>query len=362
MINSDKEIRKRLEPFFDGDDKYYVYALIDENQKVFYIGKGTGSRVLSHEEEWKNEKKEIDEEKDANERERLQNELKKKIKKIEEIEANGGNIDRVMVKYGLTEHEAFMAESALINLLKYLGNDLTNIVNGHASEQEKRSRADEKTKARSISDFLEECARETISVSDIDEKMMKEAIFISINELAPHCNKDRELFWDAVRGEWPMNKRKANNIKYIFAMSQSIICAVFEVKSGSVKEILSDDNSKMPKRPESDIILREKEYELAQRIAELYKSNNGEKKDIIKIILDDKKCIDLSKEAFNKDEDEAKKRLNNWTKRKYFTERIKKDEDALNDRYAGKILKDNNGDFAFASQKSFKYGEDIIKK
>ena len=96
---------------------FYVYALVDpRNDKVFYIGKGTGNRVFSHEiESGKSRESE-----------------KKKLQKIREIEECGLSVKRLIVNWGLTETEAFIAEATLINLLNRIPDiQLTNEVSGH---------------------------------------------------------------------------------------------------------------------------------------------------------------------------------------------------------------------------------------
>ena len=96
---------------------FYVYALIDpRNEKVFYIGKGTGNRVFSHEiESGKSRESE-----------------KKKIQQIREIENSGYSVKRLIVNWGLSENEAFVAEATLINLLNRMPDiQLTNEVSGH---------------------------------------------------------------------------------------------------------------------------------------------------------------------------------------------------------------------------------------
>jgi hypothetical protein len=66
---------------------FYVYALIDpRNEKVFYVGKGIGNRVFSHEiESGKSRESE-----------------KKKLQNIREIEENGLSVKRLIVNWGLT--------------------------------------------------------------------------------------------------------------------------------------------------------------------------------------------------------------------------------------------------------------------
>ena len=141
-------------------DKYYVYALCDPSTHLpFYIGKGEGGRVWQHEDGLTADLLESIEAEKANlssdQEEKVRQEVAAKHKRIAELKKQYSEIETVIIKWGLTENEAFMAESALINLCSYLdnGRSLTNVVNGHASKKEKESRI-ATTKAMSDSTFL----------------------------------------------------------------------------------------------------------------------------------------------------------------------------------------------------------------
>ena len=57
---------------------------------------------------------------------------KKKLQKIRDIEENGYSVKRLIVNWGLSEDEAFIAEATLINLLNRMPEiQLTNEVSGH---------------------------------------------------------------------------------------------------------------------------------------------------------------------------------------------------------------------------------------
>lgn len=132
--NAEKRISYTLNR--DSSHKYYVYMLIDENKVPFYIGKGQGGRVFQHENDADFFLDIIRNERDDSTA--IYDNLSDKIKIILE---NSGMIEKVIVKWGLTEDEAFMCESALMNMYDYINPGiLTNIVNGHASDLEKCSR------------------------------------------------------------------------------------------------------------------------------------------------------------------------------------------------------------------------------
>lgn len=127
------------------ESRFYVYALCEKNENEeiipFYIGKGEGDRVWAHED---GEEKEREKIKDVDSDEDKDNEISEKYKKIKKLKSQGIEVEKIIIKWGMTEDEAFMAESALINLLKIdnlkvsKNQGLTNIQNGHISKGEKK--------------------------------------------------------------------------------------------------------------------------------------------------------------------------------------------------------------------------------
>jgi len=219
---------KRIADFFESNDpnNYYIYALCD-NGEPFYIGKGIGTRCLDHEMNLEDLKKEYLGEVEES---LLKKELSDKLKRIEEAK-NKGTFDIAIIKYGLTEHEAFMAESTAINIMKLCQKDLTNIINGHTSKKE-RENTEPSTKARLIEIFLQNCCPEEIYLSSIKNKVPQSegnVVFISFNKLYPECENETDI-WDAVRGCWGLQAGRAKAIKYIFAMHNNVVKGVFKVK------------------------------------------------------------------------------------------------------------------------------------
>ena len=109
------EAGDRLGPF-------YVYTLIDpRNDKIFYVGKGTGSRLLSH-------GKEADLASDS----RSQS---AKISRIREIRASGTEPRIDVIRHGLSEQQALLVEATLIDCIE----ELVNIVAGHGKDKGRSS-------------------------------------------------------------------------------------------------------------------------------------------------------------------------------------------------------------------------------
>lgn len=107
----------------------YVYKLIDPRDgKVFYIGKGRGNRVFDHVYDAKKYMKEIEEE--NRDEESQIDEVSEKINTIMEINNAGLEVLYVIHRHGLSDEEAFLVESALID--DY--NGLTNVQSGRNSK------------------------------------------------------------------------------------------------------------------------------------------------------------------------------------------------------------------------------------
>ena len=87
---------------------YYVYRLIDpRNGRTFYVGKGKGNRVFEHI-------------KCALKENAAKENLKYKI--IKEIKAAGLDVLHIIHRHGLTEKEAFLVESAVMDCYEGLSN------------------------------------------------------------------------------------------------------------------------------------------------------------------------------------------------------------------------------------------------
>lgn len=231
------------------EQRYYVYGLFEKGKPYpFYIGKGQNARVFQHEAEYQEIYDSIKDEPDFESRWAKLSEKLKKIEKAKEIE-------KVIIKWGLTNEEAYMCESALINLYQYMVyqykaeseagkklqlEELTNALNGHASELEKANKAG-KTKARTVKDFVVECALDKLDISTGERgKSPIDAlvIFIRINKLYQSGMSDEELR-EITRGCWNISDLIYNYIKhsastapvYIAGIYQQVVKCVYKVEN-----------------------------------------------------------------------------------------------------------------------------------
>ena len=186
--------------------KYYVYGFrYPGTKKYFYIGKGKGNRVFSH----------------------LHQKIKKGIKdpKFETINSlkNQGGPEIDIIRHNLTENEALLLESSLIDVFGV--NQITNKVKGIDSNQfgimsPKNVEANYKGKEFKLNIFAV-CFK-------INKKWRK--------------NISKDELYESIRGTWYLNIKRAQKAKYAIGTCYGIIRGIYEIKNWEV------DNSYTPKR------------------------------------------------------------------------------------------------------------------
>lgn len=200
----------------EGLQKYYVYALVDpRNRKIFYIGKGQGSRVYNHTTE------------------ALDNENKAtaKLDLIREIRKSGQDVIQYVIRTYLTEKEAFFLESALIDVLNFkdfnLNVGLLNIVSGHHDTETSLIINQFKTPILTTAEL--NAFYSTEPIKSFKHKVMA----ININKTYRSQN-NKELFnihpniYEAVRKSWKINLQKAEQADFVLAEYKGIVRAIFK--------------------------------------------------------------------------------------------------------------------------------------
>lgn len=251
-----------------GPDRYYVYMLCGKDGFPFYVGKGQCGRVFEHMKNAFDVKFYIDGDESLSDSERAarMSALKPKIARL--IEEGSSYVPKIL-KWGLTEDEAFMAESTAINLASDMLASaglppLTNIANGHASAREKASPAGVKTCARRMESFLSECAP---PVKTIESLAGRKIAFIALGHsfysrcLSPNGTPDRFKVGECARGLWRVGLRngKAAAVEYIVALHKMRVLGVFRV-SRPATSLRSEREAGLPDFPTFPEDVRKMDY------------------------------------------------------------------------------------------------------
>lgn len=184
--------------------KYYVYMLVDPtDNKPFYIGKGIDNRVFNH--------------LDCALTDLDVSSAKYEI--IREINKRG-KVGHVIVRHGLTEHEAFQIESSLIDAFIFSGILLANKVLGHYSIDKGLMTSDEiilMINAEPL-DFIED-----------------DCIIININKKYKR-GKGEETIYSATKETWTISKNRLDKVRYVLSEYRGLIVEVYKVDGWYEKE------------------------------------------------------------------------------------------------------------------------------
>lgn len=187
---------------------FYVYCLVDpRDNKIFYIGKGTGDRVFQHAEDSLNE-----------------NLSTLKLDTIRDIISSGRDVKYFIIRHGLDEETAFLVESTLIDLLTYEPFNtefvLTNIVGGHHQWDKG---------IKTVDELFEIYDSKPIEVAESDS-----ILFININK-SYGSNAEEEYnrpsLYEATRKYWKLNPERANKANLIMAVYRGVVRGVFKPTS-----------------------------------------------------------------------------------------------------------------------------------
>jgi len=198
--------------------KSYVYVLIDpRDNKIFYVGKGTCNRVFQHA-------------KDALETYNDND----KLETIRNIISNGKEVKHYIIRHGLEDKEAFIAESILIDFLTFKDFSevakITNLVAGHHSFDKGIKTVEELEQIYNCEELEKKDIRHNLLVININktynQKKVKEDIY------------SRSNIYEATRGWWVLDKTRAEKCDYVLSEYRGIVRAIFKPdKWGQNKEM-----------------------------------------------------------------------------------------------------------------------------
>jgi uncharacterized protein len=171
---------------------YYVYRLIDpRNGETFYVGKGRGDRIFQHA---KNALTPDDDEDAAD----------LKLQRIKEIRSTGLDVVHVVHRHNMDESTAFQIEAAIIDAFP----GLTNRVGGHGSDD---------YGVQHVEEIIAQYAAEPFVPAE-------RLLLISI---ARSYDKADVNIYDAVRGVWRIDPKRAECYKLVLAHRHGLVLEAF---------------------------------------------------------------------------------------------------------------------------------------
>lgn len=192
----------------------YVYRLVDpRNGKTFYVGKGRGNRVFAHAKEALrnyngnncfNENEQYSTK--ADEEESL------KYRTIREIGDNGLDVICIIQKYGLSDRDAFIIESSLIDAYS-LENNLTNKIKGFDSSIEPKN--------------VVTLQRDLAAEEYIDSPENPKYMIIKVKDY--WLNKNNNDRYETTRFAWKINREQAKQYPYVLSVTNGVVREVYKV-------------------------------------------------------------------------------------------------------------------------------------
>lgn len=184
---------------------YYVYRLVDpRNGQTFYVGKGKNNRVFAHAKCALKNYVDVDYDPKEDDDESL------KYRTIREIKDAGLEVIYIIERYHLSERDAFIIESVLIDAYS-VKRELTNKIKGYDST--------EPINALTLENNLH--------ISEyIDSKDNPLYMIIKVKDYWLNQRANR---YECTRSSWIIDPKKAIHYHYVLSVTYGVVKAVYKV-------------------------------------------------------------------------------------------------------------------------------------
>lgn len=206
----------------------YVYAITDDQDRIFYVGKGVGNRVFDHVEEVRRRLKE-NKEFGSVDSEEEQDDADSPISPKQEIIAKmlQSNIEpkKYIIREGLTSEQAHLIEAAVISVLEWqFGGELTNQIAGHGTAHFGLKTVEE----------LEATKGEPFCIDHLPcLEEGDEVIAINVNRRWAEIVNGTKTLIEIAKGDWRISVERANKCKYAVIHANGIVRGVFKIEKWS---------------------------------------------------------------------------------------------------------------------------------
>lgn len=201
--------------------KSYVYVLTDDDDRIFYVGKGEGNRVFDHVEEVRALIKydplgllTVPEDDETE-----QDGLTPKRSLIAKLLKSNKSPGMYVVREGLTKNEALLIEAVLISVLEWQFKDsLRNSNAGHGTRH---------YGLKSVYE-LEATRGEPFRVNDLPNVSdCEEVIAINVNRRWAEVTSGTKTLLEVSAGVWKLDVNRAKNCRYAIIHANGIVRGVY---------------------------------------------------------------------------------------------------------------------------------------
>lgn len=184
---------------------YYVYRLVDpRNGQTFYVGKGKNNRVFAHAKCALKNYTDVDYNPEEDDDESL------KYRTIREIKDAGLEVIYIIERYHLSERDAFLIESVLIDTYS-IKRELTNKIKGYEST--------ESVNALTLETLF--------NISEYDDSPNNpQYVIIKVKD---YWLNQRENRYECTRSSWKVDINKIRKYQYVLSVTYGVVKAVYKV-------------------------------------------------------------------------------------------------------------------------------------